>query len=148
MSSSGAWYLVRTPEGWRAWTVRQDEVGGEEDTGHYMIWPGMAKALAQGWSAELGKPSGELGRQLLDYPCAFPRGRVVVSSGVATVYSGLEPQVDAMRSAIEAAFGSTGHAHWQWDEHERVISEDKRAVQELLRLSEDWPSVDVADLFS
>ncbi|KAF0093291.1 MAG: hypothetical protein E1N59_2983 [Puniceicoccaceae bacterium 5H] len=147
-SSSGAWYIVRIPQGWHVWTVRLDEVDDEEETGHYTMWPEVAVFLGRAWSAELGKPSTLLRRQLMDHPHGFPRGRVVVSSGAATIFSGLEPQVDALRPFIESAFGVTGHARWQWDDHERVISEDKRAVQGILGLAEDWPSVDAEELFS
>ena len=136
----GIYYVVREPSGWRLVTQRF-AVG--EDRQHQTMWEkDIVPAFARQWAAALGADPGELETLLKIMVFAFPRGRVTKVKNKFVVYHGndLKRFMHVGKRAIEQAFCIVGHSRWQLDDHERCVGFEKEEVQQMLRLTEDWPA--------
>ena len=148
-ATTGCYYVVRLPLGWRAIAFREDEFPGEP--GHVELWMqeyGLAEWLARQWAAPLGKSPGRLVAELSECWYGFPRGRVTQSGSQYQVRHGadLTRKMNVTRPALEALFGiqprATLKTKWVFDEHERCQQEDMESIRSLLRISETWNAVE------
>jgi len=144
-ATTGCYYVVRLPLGWRVIAFREDEFPGEP--GHVELWMqenGLAEWLARQWAASLGKNPGRLAAELSGCWYGFPRGRVTQSSSQYRVHHGadLTRKMNVSRLALETLFGiqsrATCKTKWIFDEHERCQREDVESIRSLLRIPETW----------
>ena len=147
--SEGIYYVARFPTGWQLLAYR---FRAQSDFGHSEFWEEhVVSELATAWSRHFTEKQGagqrseshlhtELG--MLVY--GFPRGRVVQTGERYRVFHGndLKSSMGINRAEIEKAFGITGLAQWEFDEHERCQAHDRDAVRALLGLKEAWPATE------
>lgn len=149
VGSEGIYFVVRQPKGWELVPFRFDE---HLDGGHPEFWEErVAPMLARTWASQLGanvngaersRREQHLKSELALHYDGFPRGRVtwVEEIGRFVIYHGgnLKPAMKVSRLSIERAFGITGHADWEFDEHEQCSSFSAEGVRVALCLREKW----------
>lgn len=138
--TTGIYYILRYPNGWRLFSFRYDQHPGE--LGHPDVWERfVVKSLAEPWSRRLRVNPRWLAEELRLCCYGFPRGRVVgVGHRRLVVLWGADHLRFVTKAAVARAFSCPG-LRWEIDEHEHCQCDDKEAVRRVLRIEEDWPSV-------
>jgi hypothetical protein len=147
--SEGIYFVIRQPEGWKLVAFRFDE---HPDGGHPEFWEAyVTPMLVKAWAPRLfGKlKDAERHRRELALKAeldlhydGFPRGRVTRNEEIGRfmVYHGanLKPAMKLTLRAIEQAFGITGQANWEFDDHEQCSTFSAEGVRSALGLREQW----------
>jgi hypothetical protein len=143
--SEGVYFLyphpLRAKIAWGLFAYRFDEFSHKD---HAAVWEHHVAALvAAHWCATVRTPLPLLEKRLVGHPRAFPRGRVARQGSVHKVYWGKEPlgEIRIPKADIEVAFSVKGTARWEFEEHERCLAEDLRAVTALLGIEPSWAAV-------
>jgi hypothetical protein len=131
---TGAYYWVPSPAteglGWELITCHHLRVW--DGVSHREAWPYVLEPLAAAW----GKDSKVLKRRLRDHYTGVPRGRVThPRRGFLIVHGNDSPVpdwLDRIRSSFQLADVKPTPL---FDEHERMLGEDLRAVQDALGVS-------------
>jgi len=152
--SEGIYFVVRFPAGWKLLAFRFDE---HPEGGHLKFWEdAVAPALAKVWAPqlfrklsayELARHQNRLRFDLAENYDGFPRGRVTWVEEIDrfVIYHGrnLKRSMKITRQTIEAAFGITGRADWEFDEHEQCTASSAAGVRSALHLREQWKTTDL-----
>lgn len=141
MASEGIFYVIREPHAWKI-VSRSHEDGNQ--LAHVDVWEReIVSELAREWAKKARLDAANVSRQIVNYPYAFPRGRVVKTGSRFVVFHGndLTAKMKITRLMIEKCFGIQGRAKWQADDHERCQHDDKETVRQLLKIRDDWDAV-------
>lgn len=148
-ASEGIYFVVRLPNGWELKAFRFDQ---HTDGGHAEFWEAhVTPMLVNAWAYLLFKGLHGVERRQCELRLrseidlhydGFPRGRVtwVRASNRFMVYHGhnLKPAMKLTRHKIEKAFGITGRAAWEFDEHEQCSLSSAEGLRSELGLRETW----------
>ncbi len=160
----GCYYIVRLPQEWALLYFGENRFG---EHGHSHFWENqIAEWLWGKWTDIIGRhrsddPCGESGPRrrgvpaALMNPYAFPRGRIVRTKGNGRGGrflllhgrdawdqdgSAIKP-FGLSRQVALSYFGLTdGTCRSEYDEHERVIKEERDEIRTLLKIEETWRS--------
>lgn len=152
--SEGVYFVVRFPVVWRLVVFRFDE---HHEWGHSEFWEeDVARELATAWApwlirnvsgSEFLRRKNRLRFALMPFYDGFPRGRIALVGKRKryVIYHGsnLQRSMRVTRRMIEEAFGLTGRADWQFDEHEQCSMCSANDVRKALRLREEWKTTTV-----
>lgn len=151
-ASEGIYFVIRMPVRWQLVAFRFDD---HPDGGHPEFWEAhVTPMLANVWAPRLfvGIDRSKLRRLELRLKSeldlhydGFPRGRVtwIDDLGRFAIYHGgnLKSGMKLTRRAIEQAFGITGRADWEFDEHEQCSSFSTEGLCSALDLRERWKTI-------
>ncbi len=131
--SDGIYYVVYVNGKWKVEAFRTDQYG---DVNHVEVWEErLAPFLAR--ICNLDERDGYLLK--LSY-AGFPRGRVVRVGKQYIVYHGNNYKKLVSKDAIIAPFG-INNAKFEFDDHERVIMDNRENIRQLLKIKDTWPAV-------
>lgn len=128
--TSGAWYMVPLKNGWEIFTWYGD-------FGHVRQWPRSIVPLLK---KAYGLSATET-LMIMDLPYSLPRGRVAVFEGQAYMAHGDDfpkgtDTEQALRYLISEfglnAMQVSGRLHIQFDKHETMFPEEKKALQHVI----------------
>ena len=128
---TGGYYWFPTQAGdtveWSVLTCHDLGFGAEE--GHVDMWPSVIDRLATAW----GRDPVRLERLLARHCYGLPRGRVTRSGAKFLINHGKDSPVDGWEALIVKRFHLAGRRfRAAFDDHERMLTEDSRAVSEVL----------------
>jgi len=154
-SSEGIYFVVRLPKRWQLLAFRFDDY---HEGGHPEFWEAhVTPVLVKAWAfrlfpslsaAERCQCELQLKAELDLHYDGFPRGRVTWNEEIDrfAVFHGsnLKPTMKLQRGAIERAFGISGRADWEFDEHEQCSLFSAEAIWTHLPIRERWKTA-IAD---
>jgi hypothetical protein len=133
---TGAYYWFPRPvPGGLAWElVTCHDLGVWDGISHRGFWPYVLEHLAAAW----GKDDKVLERRLRDSHAGLPRGRVTHPKSGYAIIHGDDAPVASWLELVKARFRLTEViATPEFTEHEGMIIDDLRALQEALGISFD-----------
>jgi len=140
--STGVYYLILLPTGWRL-AVHRDVDSGNP-LSHAEFWAGdVTDLFGRLWSRVLSsrRLEAHLGTLSERFHC-FPRGRVSKDEDRDgyTIFHGHDEKSTSVGTwrAIESIFGIVGMARWVEDDQERCFHDDREAVKSLLQEGVKW----------
>jgi hypothetical protein len=131
---TGAYFWVPHPPSARiAWNlVTSHDLGVWDGISHREFWPHVLELLAAAW----GKDAKVLKRRLRDHYTGFPRGRITRPKMGFLIVHGKDAPVSDWLGRILSRFRLSGFKVTPiFDEHERMLGDDLRAVQDALDVS-------------
>lgn len=140
--TTGIYYGVAFPDGWRLFPYRYDQFPMID---HVDLWAThICPALSRAWAAVLKIPKQVLSAELEEYTYGFPRGRIgqdVKYRYLVLNGNDVEDYMSVSRQDIVRAFSLPKNAVWEDDEHEHCQYDEKEAVRNLFRIKKDWKAV-------
>ncbi len=127
----GAYYWLPKPEGvGLAWDIIIcHDLGAWDGISHRDFWPSVLEHVASTW----GKDAKVLIHRLRDQYAGFPRGRVThPKSGYLIIHGNDAPVTDSLDRIKERFRLTDVKVTPLYDDHERVLRDDLRVVQDAL----------------
>lgn len=110
-------------------------LGFDSEAGHVETWDAVIDRLAPAW----GKDVAVLGRLLRDCPYGLPRGRVTrPGRRFLVLHGGDSPRTDWLVPVLLAFALERQTVRVLYDEHERMIREDRMTVLSVLGSGDRW----------
>jgi len=138
---TGAFYWLPSPapSGPSSWALLTcHDLGKWDGISHREFWPSVLEHLAPAW----GKDPAPFKRRLGDHYYALPRGRITRPNGNYLILHGNDAPVPAWQTIVSDRFRLHGlQVKTPWDEHERTLSEDVLALEDVLGVSLGLPKV-------
>jgi hypothetical protein len=124
------WFPIPGQSGPRSWSLLIcHDLKCWDGISHRKFWPHVVEHLAAAW----GKDTKPLQRRLLDHYTGLPRGRVTRLKTGYVIFHGNDSPVADWKTRIKARFQLAGVKVTPVnDEHERMLGEDHRALQDAL----------------
>lgn len=105
------------------------DLGFDAEVGHVDLWPSVVDRLAASW----GRGAGALRRLLTDHYTGLPRGRVTRPGRGYLILHGDDAPVPDWPERVLVGFGLDRRSvSVLYDEHERMLGEDRRRLSEAL----------------
>jgi hypothetical protein len=128
---TGGYYWLPTPgDGSPSWhVVTCHRLGSDAEAGHVEMRDAVIDRLAAAW----GKDVTALGRLLRDRPYGFPRGWVTrPGRRFLILYGGDSPRPDWLEPVLLAFALEHRDVRMLYDEHERMLDDDRIDVAKVL----------------
>lgn len=133
---TGGYYWFPAPaDGSVEWSVPTcHDLGFDPDEGHFDMWPSIIDLLATAW----GRDAVRLRKVLGTHCYGLPRGRVTRPDRRSLILHGHDALVpDWLERVVERFDLDTRSARPLFDEHERMLTQDRRIVYAEFGLTAD-----------
>jgi hypothetical protein len=138
--STGLYYLILLPTGWRLAVYRDIDSG--KPSLHEEFWAeDVCDLFGQLWSRALNSRRLESHSKVLTaHPHCFPRGRISKDKDGYSIFCGHDEKStpEGTRRQIELIFGVVGMATWIEHDQERCLQDDREAARTLLQKGVTW----------
>ena len=140
-SLTGGYYWFPIPDGdsvtWQVLTCH--ELGRDADVGHVNLWKQVIDRLATDWQMDRRR----LMRRLKDNYTGLPRGRITRVQNRSTIFHGEDaPVPDWMPMVVRKFDLDARSVKVAFDEHERMLPEDRMRVYGAFGLVMDGDGID------
>ena len=138
--STGIYYLILLPIGWRLAVYRDGDSG--KPLSHAEFWAeDVCDLFGRLWSRALNSRRLEAhSKTLADHCHCFPCGRITKDADSYTIFHGHDEESTSEGTwrDVESIFGIVGMARWVQDDQERCLYHDREAVRSLLQQGVKW----------